>query len=79
MPPEGTGTARGSCGFLDVSTILGKDRHPAPRLTGPPTRPSFTDPSSCNTDPNFDKTPDGRQMLSIYRRLRISAGFVANL
>src|SRR5215467_1140147 len=26
MPPEGMGAARGNCGFLDVSTILSKDR-----------------------------------------------------
>ena len=25
MPPGGTGTARGNCGFLDVSTILSND------------------------------------------------------
>jgi hypothetical protein len=25
MPPQGMGTARGNCGFLDVSTILSKD------------------------------------------------------
>jgi hypothetical protein len=26
MPPERMGTALGNCGFLDVSTILSKDR-----------------------------------------------------
>jgi hypothetical protein len=26
MPPEGMGTVRGNCGFLDVSTILSRDR-----------------------------------------------------
>ena len=33
-----------------------------------------SDPPGCNTDPNFNKTADGHQMLSMYRRPRISAG-----
>jgi hypothetical protein len=33
MRPEDMGTARGNCGFLDVSTILSKDRA-RPRFDG---------------------------------------------
>jgi hypothetical protein len=33
-----------------------------------------SDPPGCNTDPNFNKAPDGHQMLSMYRRPRVSAG-----
>jgi cytochrome c peroxidase len=33
-----------------------------------------SDPPGCNTDPNFNKAPDGHQQLSMYRRPRISAG-----
>jgi cytochrome c peroxidase len=32
------------------------------------------DPPGCNTDPNFNKAPDGHQLLSMYRRPRVSAG-----
>jgi cytochrome c peroxidase len=33
-----------------------------------------SDPPGCNTDPNFNKASDGHQILSMYRRPRISAG-----
>jgi hypothetical protein len=34
MPSEDMGTARGNCGFLDVSTILSKDNDSVDRVTG---------------------------------------------
>jgi len=33
-----------------------------------------SDPPGCNTDPNYNKAPDGHQQLSMYRRPRVSAG-----
>jgi cytochrome c peroxidase len=33
-----------------------------------------SDPPGCNTDPAYNKAPDGHQQLSMYRRPRISAG-----
>lgn len=33
-----------------------------------------SDPPGCNSDPNYNKAPDGHQLLSMYRRPRISAG-----